>query len=101
MRDGLNLLPFEYVLTKAQLREKQITQTGIVVLSELVVTESPEYPAERVVGPHLVFSPTVVSSGSRWLDAVRHASLRVRSWAAQFSFEYRALLMQGSAGANS
>ena len=36
MRDGLNLLPFEFVLTKASLRESSIASTGIVVLSEFV-----------------------------------------------------------------
>jgi len=36
MRDGLNLLPFEYVLTKASMRDTNITSTGIVVLSEFV-----------------------------------------------------------------
>ncbi|KAL1519753.1 hypothetical protein AB1Y20_023261 [Prymnesium parvum] len=36
MRDGLNLLPFEYVLSKATLHQSQITSAGIVVLSEFV-----------------------------------------------------------------
>ena len=80
MRDGLNLLPFEYVLTKSVQSEAAIQSTGVVLLSEFV-------GCSHVLNGGIRINPFNLEHVVEQLDAALSMSIRER--AARLTKDYK------------